>query len=63
MPNVFMVADSATTAIDTAIVGELVNLTKQVMGLFKEFPLNVLLIASIAVIGFTIFRAAKRATH
>lgn len=48
-----------TTLIDTAIVGELIDLTKTCMGLFTEFPMNVLLIASLVGIGFGIFRNAK----
>lgn len=51
----------ATTVIDTAIVTELVNLVKTVMGLFSEFPLNVLLIASLCFVAFGLFSRAKRA--
>lgn len=49
--------------IDTAIVTELVNLTKSVMVLFAEFPLNVLLVGSLAFMGFGFFRAAKHAVR
>lgn len=45
--------------IDTNIVTELINLCKTCMGLFTEFPMNVLLIASLVGIGFGIFRNAK----
>lgn len=51
----------ASTVIDTAIVNELVNLVKTVMGLFSEFPLNVLLISSLVFVAFGVFGRAKRA--
>lgn len=47
--------------IDTAIVTELVALVKNVMGLFSEFPLNVLLIASLCFVAFGLFSRAKSA--
>ena len=50
----------ATEVLDQGIVNELINLTKTCMGLFTEFPMNVLLIASLVGIGFAIFRNAKR---
>lgn len=49
--------------IDTALIGELLNLCKQCMGLFTEFPLNVFLIASLVGIGFGIFRMAKKSAR
>ncbi|MBO5081534.1 MAG: hypothetical protein J6C06_02905 [Lachnospiraceae bacterium] len=59
-----VVAESTgTTVIDSAIIEELLNLCKQVMGLFTEFPLNVFLVASLVGIGFSIFKAAKRAAR
>lgn len=54
-----VVADAAV--IDTAVVTELVNLTKTVMGLFSEFPLNVLLIASLCFVAFGLFGRARSA--
>ena len=50
-----------TAAIDTSLATELVNLVKTVMGLFSEFPLNVLLIASLCFVAFGLFARAKRA--
>ena len=50
-----------TTAIDSSLVTELVNLVKTVMGLFSEFPLNVLLIASLCFVAFGLFSRAKSA--
>ena len=49
----------ATGLIDQEVVTELINLCKTCMGLFTEFPMNVLLIASLVGIGFSIFRNAK----
>uniref|UniRef100_UPI004056F352 hypothetical protein n=1 Tax=Acetatifactor sp. TaxID=1872090 RepID=UPI004056F352 len=59
MPNLMTVAATATT-VDMGIVGELIELCKTCMGLFSEFPMNVLLIGSLVGIGFGIFRNAKR---
>lgn len=50
---------SGSGAIDTSIVNELVALVKTVMGLFSEFPLNVLLVASLCFVAFGLFRRAK----
>lgn len=52
---------SETPVINTGIVNELLALVKSVMGLFSEFPLNVLLIASLCFVGFGIFKSAKKA--
>lgn len=51
----------AEAVIDTSIVTELVALVKSVMGLFSEFPLNVLLIASLCFVAFGLFSRAKSA--
>ena len=58
-----MVLLSSSAVIDTAIVDELIALCKSCMGLFTEFPLNVILIAGLTFIGFGIFRSAKRAAR
>lgn len=60
MLNVLLTAGEGAV-IDTSIVTELMTLVKTVMGLFSEFPLNVLLIASLCFVGFAIFGRAKRA--
>lgn len=52
---------TAETAIDTGIVTELVTLVKTVMGLFSEFPLNVLLVAGLCFVAFGLFSRAKGA--
>lgn len=48
-----------TPVIDTNIVTELVNLVKNVMSLFSEFPLNVLLIAGLCFVAFGLFGKAR----
>jgi len=58
-----MVATEGTTVINSALITELLDLCKQVMGLFTEFPLNVFLISSLVGIGFAIFRKAKRSAR
>lgn len=52
---------SSTPLIDTSIVNELVALVRSVMGLFSDFPLNVLLIASLCFVAFGLFGRAKSA--
>ncbi len=59
MLKVFL-TDGATQ-IDTSIVNELLDLVKSVMGLFSEFPLNVILIAGLCFVAFRLFGAARRA--
>lgn len=54
-------ADASTSVINTGIVNELISLVKNVMGLFSEFPLNVLLIASLCFVAFGMFKRAKAA--
>lgn len=39
----------------------MVDLVKTAMGLFSEFPLNLILIASLVGVAFGIFKRAKRA--
>lgn len=57
----FPVLLSSTPLIDTSIVNELVALVRSVMGLFSDFPLNVLLIASLCFVAFGLFGRAKSA--
>lgn len=52
---------SGTTQIDTALVTELLSLVKSVMSLFSEYPLNILLIASLAFVAFGLFSRGKSA--
>lgn len=57
---VFASSGGSGSVIDSSLVGELVDLVKQVAGLFNVFPINVFLIGSLAGLGFTLFRKAKR---
>ncbi len=63
LATVLASGDAGATVIDTGIVTELVNLVKTVMGLFSEFPLNVILIASLCGVAFALFRKAKKSAH
>lgn len=56
-----VVADTGSALISTEIVTELISLVKNVMGLFSEFPLNVLLVASLCFAAFRLFKSAKHA--
>ncbi len=49
--------------IDTSLVNELIALVKSVMGLFSEFPLNIILISSLCFIAFGLFARAKHAAR
>lgn len=53
--------EAATTLINTSIVEEIIALVRSVMGLFSDFPLNVLLIAGLCFVAFGLFGRAKRA--
>ena len=55
------VLTSSTPVIDTGIVNELIALVRSVMGLFSDFPLNVLLIAGLCFVAFGLFGRAKSA--
>lgn len=56
-----ILAAASTTNIDTGTVTETINLAKQCMSLFTEFPLNVFLIGGLCGLGFGLFKMAKRA--
>lgn len=56
-----MAGDTGGATIDTQLVSELVSLVKTVMGLFQEYPLNLLLIASLCFVAFGLFSRAKGA--
>ena len=59
MPHIFLT--EGATQIDTSIVNELIELVKSVMGLFSEFPLNVMLVAGLCFVAFRLFGAARHA--
>lgn len=48
-------------AIDSSLVTQLVTLIKSAMGLFSEFPLNVLLIAALVRVAFKVYSSASGA--
>lgn len=45
----------------TANTSTVLELVKSVMSLFGEFPLNIILVFSLAGVAFALFRKAKRA--
>lgn len=49
-----------TPVINSSLITEIVNVAKELLGLLTEFPLNVFVVASIAGIGFSFLRKAKR---
>ena len=66
MPNLAIIplmGADGVSVIDSALVAEIINLCKTCMGLFTEFPLNVILIAGLCGVGFGIFRGAKHAVR
>ena len=46
--------------IDSALVESLISLAKSCMGLFSEFPLNIILIGSLCGVAFGLIARAKR---
>lgn len=58
-----LASGAGTPSIDSSAITELINLCKQCMGLFSEFPLNIFLIGGIVGVGFTIFTQAKHAAR
>lgn len=58
-----LASGAGTPSIDSSAITELINLCKQCMGLFSEFPLNIFLIAGLVTIGFTIFTTAKHSAQ
>lgn len=61
MPNLITMVAETSPSIDTALVSEVMAVVKSVMSLFGEYPLNVLLIISIACAAIAIFRRARHA--
>lgn len=49
------------SASPTADIAGVVDIVKGVMALFTEFPLNIMLAASVAGIGFKVFKKGKGA--
>ena len=60
MPGIAVLAAEAAPTFDTSIVTTLLTVCKSIMGLFAEYPLNILLAVSIACACFGLFGVAKR---
>lgn len=63
-----MFALASTTGVTTmesltTNAGTLIDLVKTAMGLFGEYPLNLILAGSLVGLAFGIFRKAKRSAH
>lgn len=56
-----IVATASGSGLDLGLFGEIIEFVKTCMTLFSEFPLNIILVASLAGVGFGIFRKAKKA--
>lgn len=60
MPGITIFAADAVASFDTSIVTTLLTVCKSVMGLFGEYPLNILLAVSVACACFGLFAVARR---
>lgn len=56
---VAMSSGASGATIDTGLVTSVIGVTKEALGLFSTFPLNVFLIASIIGIGIGVFKKLK----
>lgn len=56
-------AAEAAPTFDIALVTTILDVCKKIMGLFSEYPLNIMLGISIACMCFGVFAVAKRAAH
>lgn len=54
---------TGTTGLDSGVVTSVIDLVKNVMGLFAEFPMNVILTASLVSVAIGIFASAKSAAR
>lgn len=64
MPGIAIIAASeAAPTFDIALVTTILDVCKKIMGLFSEYPLNIMLGISIACMCFGVFAVAKRAAH
>lgn len=46
--------------IDTSLVNEIIGMCTSLLGLLSEFPLNVIVLGTVAGVGFKFIRGAKR---
>lgn len=61
MPIIRTMLTEGTAGLDSGLVESAIGLVKSVMGLFGEYPLNLILIFSLAGVAFGLFRKAKKA--
>lgn len=59
MPELVLAASGAESL--TTNTSTLIDLVKAAMGLFSEFPLNIILVGALVGVAFGIFRKAKKA--
>lgn len=60
---VVLATGEGAASLSTADVTTVLDLVKQVTGLFTMFPLNIFLIGGVAGVGFKIFKQGKRAAN
>ena len=58
--TVIATGETAVNPIDENLVDSLINLAKACMGLFTEFPINIILIGGLAGVAFGLIRKAKK---
>lgn len=58
--TVIATGETAVNSIDENLVDDLINLAKACMGLFTEFPINIILIGGLAGVAFGLIRKAKK---
>lgn len=64
MPGLTIIAAAeAAPTFDIALVTTILDVCKKIMGLFSEYPLNIMLGISIACMCFGVFAVAKRSAH
>lgn len=64
MPGLTIIAAAeAAPTFDTGSVTTILDVCKKTMGLFGEYPLNIMLTISIACMCFGVFAVAKRSAH
>ena len=64
MPGIAIIAAAeAAPSFDTGLATTILDVCKKIMGLFSEYPLNIMLGISIACMCFGVFAVAKRAAH
>lgn len=58
--TVLATGEATTNTIDQTLVDSLINLAKACMGLFTEFPINIILIGGLCGVAFGLIRKAKK---